>query len=364
MKVLMISTDTGAFNDSSAVRARLRKLALACEELRVIVLTARGFSVVSDGKLTLYPTNSLLKIFRISGAQSLGVRLCLENDFDLITVQDPFATGLVGASLAHKFLIPLQIQVHTDVFSPNFINLNIINRTRVVLARRLLAKATRLRVVSARVRDNIMAELGKNLPPIDILPVFVDAERVRAAERKNLHADFSDFSKIVLVVARLVPEKNVAMAVEAVTLARTTNKDIGLVIIGDGPEQKEFSHLPFVRCLGKVENVAGYFKGADAVLATSWYEGYGMVLVEAALAGVPVVTTDVGVAPEIIFSPKPGVPGNGEVVKTFKSRDLAAALIRVLNNPGDYGVRPPQLISADDYFSAYISLWQKTVEKV
>ena len=51
---------------------------------------------------------------------------------------------------------------------------------------------------------------------------------------------------------------------------------------------------------GWSDDIVSYYKTADLFLLTSDYEGYGMTLIEAAAAGCPIVTTDVGAVGEII----------------------------------------------------------------
>jgi glycosyltransferase involved in cell wall biosynthesis len=67
-------------------------------------------------------------------------------------------------------------------------------------------------------------------------------------------------------------------------------------------------------------DTVSYYKGSDALLVTSWYEGYGMVFKEAEAAGLKIVSTDVGIAKEIgarivDWSPEKIAEGIIEVLK-------------------------------------------------
>ncbi len=46
------------------------------------------------------------------------------------------------------------------------------------------------------------------------------------------------------------------------------------------------------------ETIYSYYKTADLLLVTSDYEGYGMTIIEALASGLPVLSTDVGIARE------------------------------------------------------------------
>jgi glycosyltransferase involved in cell wall biosynthesis len=82
---------------------------------------------------------------------------------------------------------------------------------------------------------------------------------------------------------------------------------VGLVIVGSGSEESELKNLAqklgienAVIFEGWQNNLASYYKTCDCFLVTSWYEGYGMTLVEAAAVGTKIVSTDVGIAKEVV----------------------------------------------------------------
>ena len=100
--------------------------------------------------------------------------------------------------------------------------------------------------------------------------------------------------------------------------ANNTNRKILLLIVGSGPEEGSLKCK--VESLKLVEQIKfepwsndlpSYYKTADLFLLTSFYEGYGMTLVEANACGCPIVATDVGVAQEL-----------GAVITSLNSRDL------------------------------------------
>lgn len=108
------------------------------------------------------------------------------------------------------------------------------------------------------------------------------------------------------MASRLTREKNIELALRAFALARKSVLEAGLVVVGDGDEKKRL--LNVVRSLGIskavifepwTDDLASYYKTADVFLNTSLYEGYGRTLVEARTAGIPVISTDVGVAYEV-----------------------------------------------------------------
>src|ERR1700691_3064209 len=83
-----------------------------------------GFSRASDGAsvsktdhLAIYPTNSRSRLFYIFDAVRIGKTLPKPS---VVSAQDPFEAGLAAYFIANHFNVPLHIQVHTDLFSPEF----------------------------------------------------------------------------------------------------------------------------------------------------------------------------------------------------------------------------------------------------
>jgi glycosyltransferase involved in cell wall biosynthesis len=220
---------------------------------------------------------------------------------DVLTVQDPFESGLAGVKLAKLLKVPLHVQLHTDIFAPGFTRSSLLNSLRVHIAPYVLRRASRVRTVSKRVAERIVQKFALKMP-VTALPIFVDADRfANAAVSETLRARFSVFAKKILFVGRLEQEKNPCLALRAFAAAAA---DACLIFVGEG---SELSLLQKLAKQLRVENrvffegftdPAPYYKLADLMLAPSRYEGYGLAIVEALAAGTPVLATDVGIARE------------------------------------------------------------------
>ena len=318
MRVLVLSTDWNAFNETSAVTKRLRMQARTVERMDVLV---------PHGPLQLVQIsgNASVRGFglgRVLGSlRSIAAGWRLQRP-DIVSAQDPFFIGLIGWTIAWMRGSKLHLQVHTDLFDPYFGGLSLGNRLKVLLARFLLSRADSVRVVSKRIADSLIARGVKT--PVTALPVFVDLENLKKAEPLDRHARYPDFKKLVLVVARLEKEKNAAASLRAFAEIGKAHAGAGLVIIGSGSERVPLENL--AQNLGIAEKVVfegaqdpfPYYKAADLVLVTSEYEGFGMVAIEALAAGCPVVSYDVGLAREA-----------GAIV--VKPEDLSRVAVAVLS---------------------------------
>ena len=324
----MLSRDAKIFEKESAVRARMVEYGTLFEELHIVVLNKRFKNkdlrlknIKIGNNVWVYPTNSRTICFYAFDAMRVAKKIFATNykpSFDklkisskvegqttnwVITAQDPFETGYVASKIAKKLHIPLQIQIHTDFLSPYFWRESLKNKVRVFLGMWLLKKADCIRVVSNRIKDSIKSNVKCQMSDVSILPIFVDAGKIKNAAPAVLPKKF-DFT--ILWVGRLEKEKNCSLALAAFTQVVKKIPNAGLIIVGDGSEREklelrirnyELSNNVIIE--GWKNDSAGYYKSADVLLVTSLYEGYGLSMVEARIAGIPVIAPDVGIAREV-----------------------------------------------------------------
>ncbi|MDR7545259.1 MAG: glycosyltransferase family 4 protein [Armatimonadota bacterium] len=152
----------------------------------------------------------------------------------------------------------------------------------------------------------------------------------------------------VLTVARLVPEhayKGVDTLLAAWPLVLRSVPEAELVVVGDGPDrprlEREAARLSLdgrVRFTGRIDDRAlaeAYRQAAVFTLPARtrvgrWAEGegFGLVLLEAAAAGLPVVAGNGGAIPEVVRDGETGL-----LVDPESPEEVAAAIVRLLRNP-------------------------------
>jgi glycosyltransferase involved in cell wall biosynthesis len=375
LKVLMISSDRLLFEEGSAVSGRLREYGDLVGELHIVVLalSSLGLSPKKLGEnVWLYPTNSFSKFFYIHDAATLGKKIILEKKFvrgkSVITAQDPFECGSAALKVKNKWRLPLEIQLHTDPFSPYFTGF--LNSIRKSMASKVLARADSIRVVSESLKANISRYTQA---PITVLPIYVDKEKIESQRISfDIHAKYP-WHFILLTVSRLAPEKNLILALQTLSLVRQKFPETGLIIVGSGPAEgmlrslvKKMNLEGAVEFAGWQNDLASFYRTSNVFLQTSLFEGYGLSLVEAGLSGLPVVTTPVGIAQEFehgkdayIYPPERADQFASGVVdlleNNFKRENLKINLKRTLDS---------KLISKADYLSKLKVGWEACSLKV
>lgn len=279
MKLLMISTDRTLLDPQSVASARHADYAGLVERLTV-VLAGRGAAVDEErGNLhIIYPggASRIDNFFRMLYAARI-VRA------DMVTTQDPVYTGLVGVLSGKR---PLQVQMHTDE----------LGTIGFLVARVVFRFATCVRVVSERIAARVRP---MTRAAVTVFPIFVDTERFKSERPRPPELTTSP---AVLTVSRLAPEKRIDLVIRAISGIPGAH----LYVVGDGklrPELEALTEqlgvLDRVHFLGWVRDPVPFFQHADCFVQASQFEGYGLSLVEAVLAGCPAVSTDVGIVREL-----------------------------------------------------------------
>ncbi|HVB19800.1 MAG TPA: glycosyltransferase [Candidatus Paceibacterota bacterium] len=309
-KVLFVSNDPTIFDTASVTRTRMRTYAAAIGELHIVSPAGSHARGEQDGNLYLHPVHSW-KLFRIRALTLRAHELILEHGIEVVSAQDPFEHGLAALRAVKGTSAKLHIQVHTDFLSPWFIRtgnwrspsvrMPLLNRYRRSIADRVLPAAAGIRVVSERVKVSLIARYSSRIPEPSVIPVAVDST---VPEPVLLPAHPFTFS--LIAIGRLEPEKRIQDILAALKLVFKHYPMVGLFIVGDGRERGRLEQMAHsfglknqVIFLGARQDARALLGNAQAFIQASAYEGYGRTLIEAALAKVPIITTDVGIVGEV-----------------------------------------------------------------
>ena len=137
------------------------------------------------------------------------------------------------------------------------------------------------------------------------------------------------------MLSELHPTKRVENAVEAFAHLRKVHPETRLVVLGEGEERarlewliRESSLAGYAHLAGFVPDGASCLHAFDIFLHTSRSEALGNAVIEAGLAGLPVVATAVGGIPEIVADGKSGL-----LVSPYAPEEAAEALIELIEDP-------------------------------
>jgi glycosyltransferase involved in cell wall biosynthesis len=118
---------------------------------------------------------------------------------------------------------------------------------------------------------------------------------------------------LALAVGRLIEQKDHATLLRAFARVRSTLPQARLAILGAGPLEGETRALAQQLGLENAVSLPGrtdirdWLDRADVFVHTSRWEGFGIVLLEAMLAGLPVVATRVSAVPEVVADGQTGI---------------------------------------------------------
>lgn len=332
MKVLFISNDPLIFDAESVVRTRMRAYAEHIGELHIISTAPQSSAEETDSNLYLHPVHGSL-VARLARMARFSRALVKEANIEVVSAQDPFEHGLVALYATAWTPAKLHVQVHTDIGSRYFRRESKKNRVRLWIAPLVFFMASGVRVVSERVKRAVQQRSGRTTPEPVVIPIAVPQDMPRKAPLPGKSFMFS-----LIAVSRLAPEKRIEDMLAALVLVRRRYPDVGLFVVGDGSEREslvrrahELGLWEHVLFLGWRTDAGALMQSANAFLNTSAYEGYGLSIIEAALAGAPIISTDVGVVGDVLMAEEDAL-----VVPVGDTYSIATAILRFIEK-GDLG---------------------------
>ncbi len=181
---------------------------------------------------------------------------------------------------------------------------------------------------------------------LSLIPNGVDQTVIHEAP---VSSDLSD----LIYVGRLVDFKNVDLLIQAVAKLKATRPDIRCTIVGNGPMRTELEQLSDKLGLGKnirftgfiesSQDVYGLMKASKVFVLPSAREGFGISVVEANAAGLPVITTNhPGNAAKHLISE--GING---YVATPTADGLVTGILKALKQPST--LAPQTMVSQYDW---------------
>jgi L-malate glycosyltransferase len=237
---------------------------------------------------------------------------------------------------------------------------------------RWVARHLQRRVVA--VSTDLMAKLEVLFPgaSLVVIPNGISFAAVRTAAAADAGLPLPRSSPGALKVGffgRLVQVKRVDLLLQvADELAGMTDKPFDFYIVGEGPLQESLAALSQagraagrVHFLGYQGNSAALMSQMDAVALVSDHEGLPMVLLEAAVLGVPIVARAVGGIPEFMASVDRGVLIDSADPKVIATQLLYANLAGMRSSPVTQANPAMASYSIEATSERYLALYREVI---
>jgi glycosyltransferase involved in cell wall biosynthesis len=307
--LLMLSGDNSvARGHDSTFYQMLQRFADYWNQIDVLCPGAPDASLQRIHERVFVHPSPWAKLFHPQFIVRKGRELFAERQYSLIISHDYglFLNGTGARRLAQRPPIPYISEIHHVEGYPRAVN----NRERLYrwlamrYIRRVWRHAAAIRTVNRVELPNLLRELG--VPPEKILALpslYVDLDTFRPMPDQAREYD-------VIFVGRLVANKGIFTLLDAIGRVQVTHPEVRLGILGRGPLQTAIETRiealglnDHVTIIPRVENAAAlaqFYNRAGMLICASTSEGGPRVTVEAMACAVPIISTPVGIMPELI----------------------------------------------------------------
>ncbi len=223
--------------------------------------------------------------------------------------------------------------------------------------------------VSEGVRNEMIQELGVSPKRAVTIhnPIVTHDAMSQLRESPALPPFGGSDEPLIVTAGRLSPEKDLETLFLALAELRR-HRSARLLVLGDGPAREGLERLAralgiqdSVHFAGFVDRPLGYMRQAQLFVLSSIYEGFGNVLAEALLCGLPVVSTDCDFGPREIL----GAGRWGHLVPIRDPHALAEAMQLALASPPPPERQKQRALEFTDERSAdrYEELFSEAVQR-
>lgn len=233
-----------------------------------------------------------------------------------------------------------------------------------LFSRFVARRANAVIAISRAVREHLIESSEVNSGNISV--IYYGYEPIHSILKSELRErQNGNFLKLVCV-SRLVPQKNLHFLLQLFRILQEEGLESSLDIFGSGSQLDDLVRfaqslkLSNVRFLGRAEKVVELLGNYDFFVLTSRYEGFGLVLLEAMDASVPIIAPKISAIPEVLGEQHFGL---------FESENLSdckSKIIELLHAPSktqklvEYQRLRLSLFSTAKYFEAHDLLYERS----
>ena len=220
------------------------------------------------------------------------------------------------------------------------------------------------RVVNQNIREQLTKFGASEEKIYTLYSVYLDLDLYRPM---TIEKEFD-----VLFVARLAPNKGIMMLLETIRLLKQSHPDIKLAIRGEGVLKKQIEQyietyslqnnvlfLPRVKDSSQMPEI---YNKAKLLVCASTVEGNPRVTIEAMACGTPVISTRVGIMPEVVQN------GENGLLVDWDAENIASAIRQLLDDGTLYksiavsGGEAVQRFEAESIIREYATAYHRIIE--
>lgn len=287
-----------------------------------------------------------LKTIKLKGSSDLvGMmrlyRLIKRRNFHIVHIHQAKFGGTIGRIAARLAIFPKIVVEEAGLAPAHYWMSNWLHRFMHLHVVHPIWNAfflDRLIAVSNAVATSVIARENIGRHRICVIHNGIDVTKFngshQSSQGRRRMLSIPEESFLVAFVGRFGPEKGISFLLKGFSEAVKHVKNLHLILVGDGPLKEQLHHeissqnlLRSVTMIGWSDDIPSVLNTVDLLVLPSLNEAFGLVLLEAMAASVPVVGTNVGGIPEIIHHGRTGL-----LVPPESSEAIAASIVYVHNN--------------------------------
>lgn len=249
------------------------------------------------------------------------------NNIEIVHTHGPranFIAYLMGKWIRFHWVITLHSDPRDD-----FLGKGLKGKLYQSLNIKVMRKADHLLAISNRFKE-ILIELNYDQSKITSILNGIDFKLNINNPYSRTDFQLSETDFVIMMVARLERVKGHQIVFQALSeiIKNHNHRNVHLLLIGDGSLKKNLQRKvhkqqldQHVHFLGYREDVDRIYSIANIVLLASFSESFPLVLLEAARAGVPIISSDVGGVQRLVPSKE-----FGWITEVGSSKDIVKAV--------------------------------------
>ena len=281
-------------------------------------------------KASVFPSKEVAEA--LDGFQPEVVHVQVSDPIGLAVVKWARAAGVPVVTTEHN-----QPEVLTDPLHIPRVLKRPVNYALASYFRNRQSKSDFVTMPTKQAIDGMLFATGRKFEvPVAAVSNGVDLSRFKPGETpESIYKKYGLAVGVptALYVGRVDPEKKVGVVIEAFLQVLESVPDAQMVIVGDGVDkarlERKYAAVDAVKFLGRVvgDDLYELYKVGTVFATASEIETQGIVLIEAAASGLPLIAVDKGAVAEVCMDGE-----NGYLCEPGSSSEIAAAMRKILTD--------------------------------